>query len=355
MTCDIRATVRSEAVKLSRRLRSRRALSLTCGLALLTSATPAAAATYTLTPSQDTYIDIDNPNANFGGQTLMQLKGAAVDDDLGLVQFAGGALPFDEVLTGATLHLTIQNAGQLPATLNYTVHRVTSSWTELGATWTTRPSFDSAATASAGGAPGATLSFNVTNLVRQWLSGTANHGFLINSSQQDTTRMHAREELNTALRPRLVVTTTEIPVFNASLSATVVSDPLSGTVEPKRIPGAIIASAAVLTNQGRGTAQSVSLVIPVSPNTRLFVGDLGIAGSGPVTFTQGTQTSGVTYTYSGFASTTDDVEFSSDGTNYTYTPTPSADGYDSLVRSVRLVPKGTFAGSTAMGLHQLPR
>jgi uncharacterized repeat protein (TIGR01451 family) len=129
-----------------------------------------------------------------------------------------------------------------------------------------------------------------------------------------------------------------------TVSAT--SDPVNGTTNPKNIPGAQVLYTLRVTNSGAGTVDNNTVVItdPIPANTDLFVGDLGVAGSGPIVFVQGSPTSGLTWTFTSLASTTDDVEFSSDnGATWTYVPTPP---YDAAVNRIRLKPKGTMAGAT---------
>lgn len=126
----------------------------------------------------------------------------------------------------------------------------------------------------------------------------------------------------------------------------VTSDPVNGTIEPKNIPDAEVLYTLRITNTGPGTVDNNTLIItdPIPANTILFVGDLGATGSGPVTFVQGTPTSGLTYTYSSLASLTDDLEFSNDnGATWAYVPTAP---YDAAVNGIRLSPKGVLAGAT---------
>ena len=86
---------------------------------------------------------------------------------------------------------------------------------------------------------------------------------------------------------------------------------------------------------------------PVPANTRLFVGDLGGVGSGPIVFINGTPSSGLTYTFTSLGNATDDVSFSNTGcTPFTnYTPVPDINGFDALVTCIRINPKGTFAAT----------
>lgn len=135
------------------------------------------------------------------------------------------------------------------------------------------------------------------------------------------------------------------PVISLSLSDTVVSDRVNDT-NFKMIPGALLHTSAVATNSGNGSpdADTAVLAFPIKPNTKLFVGDLAGAGSGPVQFTQGATSSGLTYTYTSLASTTDRLDFSNDsGTTWTYVPVPDSQQADATVTNLRVRLGGTFA------------
>jgi hypothetical protein len=94
----------------------------------------------------------------------------------------------------------------------------------------------------------------------------------------------------------------------------------------------------------------VVTVQSVPAQASLFVGNLGAVGSGPVAFAQGSPSSGLSYTYSGLSSTTDDVSFSNNGgVSFAYTPVADASGYDPAVTHIRVNPKGVFAGASASG------
>ncbi len=89
-----------------------------------------------------------------------------------------------------------------------------------------------------------------------------------------------------------------------------------------------------VTNQGSGPVDNnaVAIVDPVPANTRLFVGNLGAPGSGPMAFVNGTPSSALTWTFTALNSVTDDVDFSNDGgVTWTYVPVPDANGYDAAV------------------------
>ena len=79
---------------------------------------------------------------------------------------------------------------------------------------------------------------------------------------------------------------------------------------------------------------------------QLFQGNLGVAFSEPVKFTQGTPTSCLSYTLTSLASATDDVSFSNNsGTSYVYTPVNTG-GFDAIVTNISINPKSAFACST---------
>ena len=148
------------------------------------------------------------------------------------------------------------------------------------------------------------------------------------------------------------VTVTAGPTLTYLKSVGTFSDPLNNTTNPKSIPGALQVYTLRLTNQGAGIVDSntVAIVDAVPANTTLFVQDLGVAGSGPVAFANGTPTSALTYTFSGLGNGGDDLEFSNNGgTTWAYTPVANADGCDPAVTHIRVRPKGTMAGATGAG------
>ena len=140
--------------------------------------------------------------------------------------------------------------------------------------------------------------------------------------------------------PSLVLQKTLLTIF----------DPNNQTTNPKAIPGSHVDFTITASNTAAGEVDAGTTIItdPIAVNAELFVGDLGGAGSGPVEFTDGAgaASSGLTYTYISLANLTDDVDFSTDGIDYTFVPTPDVDGFDSAVRYIRINPAGTFLGTT---------
>ena len=137
------------------------------------------------------------------------------------------------------------------------------------------------------------------------------------------------------------ITNTKVAA-NATLTITkssaLVSDPVNGSVNPKSIPGAIVAYTLTVANTGPSAVDNNSVLIIDTLPSQLSVG----TAANPV-FTQGSPTSGLTFT-SGT-----DIAFSnasSAPTSFagcTYTPTSA---YDSAVRYICLNPKGKMNGST---------
>lgn len=137
------------------------------------------------------------------------------------------------------------------------------------------------------------------------------------------------------------------PAITLAKSAVVYSDPVNTTTDPKAIPGSKITYTIQATNSGAGAVDSGTTVItdPIPANTALFVNDIA-AGSGPVLFTQGATTSGLTYAFTALGNTSDDVDFSNDnGATWAYVPIPDVGGCDPLVTNLRINPQGAFIGN----------
>jgi hypothetical protein len=138
------------------------------------------------------------------------------------------------------------------------------------------------------------------------------------------------------------------PALVVAKSVQTSSDPVNLASNPKSIPGSAKLYVVRVTNQGSGSidTNAVNIVDTVPVNTRLFVGDLGAPGSGPVAFVNGSPSSALTWTFTSLASLTDDIDFSNDGgATWTYVPTAAADGTDAAVTAIRLRPKGTMPGN----------
>lgn len=322
-------------------------------LALFLLGAPAAAATYMLTPSQDTDVrENGGGTSNCGSCTSLSTRRHSTGEYRTLYQFSLASIPSNQRVASATLRLWVTGA----ETSTVSLYRVTQSWAEGSLTWANSGGVSHNATAVATFVPassGRYYDIDVTGLVAQWRAGTANNGVITRlASNNSTATFTSREWATAAQRPQLVVVTDPAPSLTTVLSHPLLSDPFNGTVNPKAIPGAVLLYSLNVSNSSSGypDSNSVAVVQAVPAQGSLYVGDLGAAGSGPAAFAQGSPSSGLTYSYSGLASTTDDLAFSSNGgASFGYTPVPDPSGYDPAVTHIRVTPKGIFAGAGAAG------
>lgn len=126
--------------------------------------------------------------------------------------------------------------------------------------------------------------------------------------------------------------------------ATVYSDPVNGTTNPKAIPGALVTYLIIVTAPAETQVDEDAIVVSdsIPDETALFVEDLpDVAGTSPIGWLP--NGSNLTMTFSGLGAA-DDVEFSDDdGATWDYEPVPDADGVDEAVTDVRIRPRGAFA------------
>lgn len=118
------------------------------------------------------------------------------------------------------------------------------------------------------------------------------------------------------------------------------------------LPGSTVSY--TIAAQSLGTipidADAVVLVDALPPEIALQLADLNGPNSGPVFFDDGSPASGLTYTFLGFASTSDDLSFSNDGgLSFVYTPIDNGSGVDPDVTHIRINPKGSFLERSLSG------
>lgn len=318
-------------------------------------ASPAAAQTsYNLTPAQDTDIRQNGGGTNFCGScTTLSNRRHSTGEHHVLYQFDLSSVPASSNLVSATLRIWVTTAVNSPVG----VYRITEPWSEAALTWANSGGIAHDPTASGTFTPassGRYYDIDVTNLVALWRGGTSNYGVLLKFGPTNNIQAaYTSREWGTASeRPQLVVVATALPVFTAVASSVVQSDPYNAAVNPKMIPGATILRSVVISNTSGGRPDSGSVVVvePIPARASLYVRDYGGAGSGPVSFTQGSPSSALTYSYASLASSTDDLSFSNNnGVSFGYTPVPDSSGYDAAVTHVRVNPKGTFAGAAGSG------
>ena len=167
------------------------------------------------------------------------------------------------------------------------------------------------------------------------------------------------------MRRLFVLTTILLPAplaaagLTISKSVSIVADGVSPAA-PKALPGASADETILVVNpvsNGIASIRGVTVVDTIPATLKLRVADLGAGGSGPVEFTDGgllglgLAGSGLTFSYTALASSTDGLDFSTDGVTWTYAPVADAAGYDANVRAVRIRLTGTQAVASGFRLR----
>lgn len=142
-------------------------------------------------------------------------------------------------------------------------------------------------------------------------------------------------------------------------SVAVVADQVS-TLNPKALPGSTIDVSLTVDNPNTilsgNVVGQVKIVDTIPVYLKLQVTDYSAAGAGPVEFNDGSLLgtgligSNLSLSYKGLTDSTDGVEFSTDGINWTYQPV-STGGYDANVRAIRVTMTGLQAPSSRFRLR----
>lgn len=143
-----------------------------------------------------------------------------------------------------------------------------------------------------------------------------------------------------------------VTTLSATKISSILSDPVNGATEPKAIPGALVEYSIFVSNTGISPADADSVLVTddVPADAKMCLTDIG--GAGPIVFTDGGTSSGLTYSYTSITDPGDDLQFSNDdGATWTYAPTLDADGCDNAITDFRIVPSGAFASSGSFTLR----
>ena len=138
--------------------------------------------------------------------------------------------------------------------------------------------------------------------------------------------------------------------LSAQKTAAILEDPINGTSNPFSVPGARVRYTISAENSGNLSTDTstVEIIDEIPDGTRLLVSDIAGAGSGPLLFSDGTPTSGLTYAFGGLADAGDNLAFSSNGgASFTYTPSAGGDGTDRNVTHIAFRPGGALSGTEA--------
>ncbi len=123
-----------------------------------------------------------------------------------------GQIPLTATIQSATFSIRVNDN---PSAAVHSVHQVLHTWTESTVTWnsfSTTPGgvagTDYASTAFATFTPstaGTVYTIDMTNLVKAWLSGTANYGIIIIDGNSDGSNFFSEEYGTVSYRPSLTV------------------------------------------------------------------------------------------------------------------------------------------------------
>jgi uncharacterized repeat protein (TIGR01451 family) len=158
------------------------------------------------------------------------------------------------------------------------------------------------------------------------------------------TGVEGTEGLVTDLRVGGFTVLPNLPALRVTKTVDVLSDPISGSANPRQIPGSVQRYRVTVTNTGPGAVDASTLVIAdaIPANASLVVD--GSAGD-PVRFTDGSVSSGLTFDYASNVAFTDNA---SGMPPFDYSPAPpDANGVDPGVTGVRIAPSGALAGASS--------
>jgi hypothetical protein len=134
------------------------------------------------------------------------------------------------------------------------------------------------------------------------------------------------------------------------LSSNVIRNQVGSPATPHVLGGSLVDYQIAVTGPSTGgtAGSSLAFATPIPAQMELFVGDLGIPGSGPVAFADAD--SGLSLDFGGLANTSDAVAFSNNGgQSFDYVPRADTDGYDGNVTHISMKPAGTLMPT--MGSH----
>jgi len=197
-------------------------------LALLTglAAAPALAQTTVVLQGdplagQDTHLAQASSVQNFGAATLLLSNSQNNGQSRLILYFDLSGIPAGATIQSAVMELFYAST-RVSTTEALRAHRLTRSWTELGATWRTYDGTNNwasqggdydpavAATANLDGTANVWKQWTITALVQSWTNGTfTNYGVLLESpsaSGNNERRFNSSENASVTLRPKLTIT-----------------------------------------------------------------------------------------------------------------------------------------------------
>lgn len=165
--------------------------------------------TLTLTATADSYVQQSASTTNYGTDPELRLRDGVAHASGGgwretLVRFNPSSIPAGAMIASAVLRLNTTLIYNANTDSGVRAYRITGSWSETGVTYGNRPGHAAAPESATPVTSTGWKSWDVTNLVRSWLSGTqTNHGIKLRAELGGWLSFGSRESAN---RPQLLVT-----------------------------------------------------------------------------------------------------------------------------------------------------
>ncbi len=207
----------------------------------------------------DTWLDQGNPGANYGTDPELLVETNGVTDRRALLKWDLSLVPAGAVIDTAFVNLWPLSAGAT----SLEVHRVSGAWSENTATWTNAATIFDPSVELSFAVDGSLETFDLTDLVQQWVSGTNDGIMLIADGGGGPEAIKSREASPIGQRPKITLGYT-LTNDVADLSARVTFDSPSVTV------GDTIQSTVVLRNAGPDPAGDPRVANGFSPGLQVL-------------------------------------------------------------------------------------
>ncbi len=156
--------------------------------------------TLTVAPSKDAMVKFAAPTTNFGTSNQLQVSAQTNFQKQMFLQFNVTTLPAGATVLGSNLLINSQTGATGRA---ITVHSVSStSWTETGITWNTKPTLGTALDTVSTHAIGVDSNWDLGT----YITGNGNVAVGLDSAYSGDTNFNSREATDPNVRPELVIT-----------------------------------------------------------------------------------------------------------------------------------------------------
>jgi len=170
-------------------------------------------------PTDDSHIEKNNPNTNYGSSTIIHTRGYKADIRRGYLKYSLSSLPPGIKITSAKVYLYVKGGDDSPNPV--AAYEVSDSWTEDTITWTNAPSPGSAIVTITVGASGQWYSWEIGSYAQSQYDGDKVLSVVIafpdDTVSTDSSRhkdISSKEDPTVTNRPYLEVTYTYLPTID---------------------------------------------------------------------------------------------------------------------------------------------